>query len=538
MDRLFLGPAYFSYAGWGEVSLDESSRLEPGPGFLLRYVHRRSFEADVWLEQGLSSTFPVCVMNAGYSSGWTSEVFGLPLSAVEVRCRAMGHDACRFVMAPPTELPAVLAEYEALPSPDGNGRAPWRIPDPFLRQRMERQLLLSQEALERRVRERTEELSRLAGRLQDEILERERAEQRAVEAARWEAAVQVAGGISHDFNNLMGVVIGELERLETRLPSPGPETETLARIRAGIQAASGLSMHLLDFVSPGTATPSTVEASRGIREVLSLLERLFPPSIRLQVQIPDGLGAVSLDPDGLTRVLTHLLLHLRTRLSRGGSVLVRAARVPETGVPEAVVLEVEPVGIDASPEAVEPTREPGRTHLGLAAARHLLEASGGRLSVEALPDGGIRFRAWLPAAPVRLSEQSPSPRQTPGGQGEVLLVVEDHLALQRLLHEVLVQAGYQVLSTADPQEALRWVEDPDQRLDLLLTDVILPGIHGRALAEAALSHRPSLKVLFMSGYPDDHLGRTGLPMEGLELLQKPFSPSVLLEHLHRLLRGS
>lgn len=539
-ERLFLGPAHFAHAGWGEVELDESSRLVAGPGFLLRFVHRHSFEADVWLDSGQAAPFPVCAMNAGYSSGWTSEAFGQPLSTVEIRCRAMGHEACRFVMASPSELPRILEEEASGPPPDATGRRPWKIPDPFLRQRMEQELRRSREEMERRVRERTEELSRLAARLQDEIIQREQAEQRAIDAARWEASVQVAGGISHDFNNLMGVVIGEIERLEHRFPPGTAEAEALSRAQAGCRAAASLSLQLLEFVRPGSRPDGSANAAPVIRETIGLLERVLPREVRLEARVPDHLGSVALDPDRLTRILTHLLLHARDRLPRGGRITFTASRQQEPEGPGRILLQVRHEGTsrDSGP-SVPGFPQGGLSGLGIAAAQRILEACGGILSIDTKTDREGGFQVTLPAAPAGPLAQVPTHQEKPPrGSGEVLLVVEDHLALQRLLHEVLGQAGYEVLSTANPEEALLWIRDPGRRLDLLLTDVILPGMNGGDLAKQALTSRPSLKVLFMSGYPDDHLGRAGVEVEGMDLLQKPFSPSVLLREVHRLLDGS
>ncbi|HOU52671.1 MAG TPA: response regulator [Myxococcota bacterium] len=536
-ERFFLGPAHFALTGWGDVELDEASRLEPGPGFLLRYVHRHSFEADVWLEHGSAALFPVCAMNAGYSSGWTSETLGQPLSAVEIDCRAMGHEACRFVMAGPAELRRILQE-ESRHAPIPR-RGSWRIPDPFLRQRMERELRRSREELERRVQERTEDLSRLAARLQDEVLQREQAEQRAIEAARWEAAGQVAGGIAHDFNNLMGVVIGEVERLEAHLAPGGPESEALARVQAGCRAAAGLSLQLLDFVRPDPMSDAIEEAAPVIREALHLLERVLPSGIRLEVRIPDRLGTVSIDRDRLTRVLTLLLLRVRDRMPQGGTLQVTASRdlMQQPGVLGPVLLEVQHQGTDS---AFPPGDRPGPGRplpgTGFAAIHRILETCGATLSIQETPDRGARLQVRLPGAPPPAAGHDAAPQDRgPRGAGEVVLVVEDHLALQRLLQEVLRQAGYEVVATADPEEALLWMKEPGRRVDLLLTDVILPGIHGPRLAEQARSFRPDLKVLFMSGYPDEHLGKVGVERDRLDLLQKPFSPPVLLREIRRLL---
>ncbi len=409
ISRLACGPVHFAHTGWAEVEIDPRSTLLSGPDYFMIYTHHGSFEAEAWAEGGRRPELPVCVMNAGYSSGWCEESFGLPLVAVEVSCRARGDDACRFLMAPPRRIEERLRRH--FPEALQEGKTAIRIPDFFVRQRLEEELRRSHDNLERRVAERTAELSRLNQRLQEEIRVRQQAEQQALQAARWEAVVHLAGGIAHDFNNLMGVVVGEASLLEASLPADSPVRAAIGRMREAGQAAANLTRQLIDFSRPA-------------------LNKKNP-----------------LDPGGMEN----------------------ESRPP------------------------------------IAAA-------------------GIEANSSAKAAPVA------------AGSGETILVVEDQAALRRMFEQMLSACGYRVLPTGDPREALRWLSDGERAIALLLTDVVMPGMNGRDLAERALALRPGLKVLFMSGYPDDdEVLCQGIERGQAELLVKPFTPEQLSERLRRLL---
>ncbi|NMB76864.1 MAG: response regulator [Myxococcales bacterium] len=409
ISRLACGPVHFAHTGWAEVEIDPRSLLVANPDYFMIYTHHGSFEAETWVEGGRRPELPVCIMNAGYSSGWCEESFGLPLVAVEIHCRARGDDACRFLMAPPRRIEERLQRH--FPEVFQEGKASIRVPDFFVRQRLEEELRRSREDLERRVAERTAELIQLNQRLQEEIRARQQVEQEALQAARWEAVVHLAGGIAHDFNNLMGVVVGEASLLEASLPADSPVRAAVGRMREAGQVAANLTRQLIDFSRPA-------------------LQKTAP-----------------LEPGGMEN----------------------ESRPP------------------------------------MAAA-------------------GIEAGSSAKAAPVA------------AGSGETILMVEDQAALRRMFEQMLSSCGYRVLSSGDPGEALRWLSDKEKAIALLLTDVVMPGMSGRDLAERALALRPGLKVLFMSGYPDDDETLCqGIKRGQAELLVKPFTPSQLSERLRHLL---
>jgi len=229
--RMSAGPVHFSHAGWAFVDISPDSRPVMDDDFHLLYDHPYSFEASAWLTAGKTATFPVCIMNAGYSSGWCSESFSMELVASEVQCRGCGDPTCSFVMAPP----AAIDRHVEARARASHGRVKLErvtIPDFFVRKRMEDELRRSKAELEQRVEERTRELAAINEQLRREMAEREEVEQRLRDTAKLEAVGRLAGGIAHDFNNLINVVIGRSERLRRGFAPADPVAIQLAQITA------------------------------------------------------------------------------------------------------------------------------------------------------------------------------------------------------------------------------------------------------------------------------------------------------------------
>ncbi|MBI4700726.1 MAG: hypothetical protein HY744_06110 [Deltaproteobacteria bacterium] len=245
--KLSAGPIHFSHCGWAFVDIAEGSVVEASDEYCIVYEHPYSFESDAWLRAGRRVAFPVCIMNAGYSSGWCEESFGLALVAGELLCRAKGDESCRFLMAPPDRIAAQIERYIGTQPDLAERMRGYRVPGFFARQRMEQELREARDELEQRVVERTAALRRATELLRQEIAERARVERRLHETERLEALGRLAGGIAHDFNNLLGAILGTSTMLERRVAPDDPTQPMLRGITEAAQLAANLPRQLLTF---------------------------------------------------------------------------------------------------------------------------------------------------------------------------------------------------------------------------------------------------------------------------------------------------
>jgi len=538
--RLAAGPVHFSHTGWAFVDIDPRSSIVAGPEYLLIYEHPHSFEADAWLAGGMFVDAPACIMNAGYSAGWCQESFGIRLVSAEVACRACGDSTCRFVMAPPDRIERRMKEFVPEPSRPAGRRRPHGVPDLVVRKRIEDELYRAREELERRVAERTAELERSNRRLREEIAERERVEAELVQAARLEAVGRVAGGIAHDFNNLLAVVIGQASLLERQLAEGSVEQGMAREIRAVGQEAAQLTTQLMGLGRAGICRPEPLDLNEVVRANLGVLHRLIGERIAVATELATEGVVVRMDRGQLAQVVMNLVINARDAMPDGGTLTVRTAvRAEPASAPQAV-LEVTDTGTGMDEATVarvfDPffSTKPGGTGLGLATVRRVVAGAGGSIEVESRPGAGSTFRIRLP----RVSETvEPDGDEVPGTAraGEAVLVVEDQPPVRRMMVRALAKLGYVALEADTPEAALRLLSAGDRRIDLLITDVVMPGMNGPELAARAVAVRPALKVLFVSGYPDDSLLRDGVEAGRMELLAKPFLTEQLAARVRRIL---
>jgi signal transduction histidine kinase len=537
--RLSAGPVHFSHTGWAFVDIFPESRPTPDEDFYLIYEHPYSFEADAWVRSGRRRASPSCFMNAGYSSGWCEESFGVKLVAAEVRCRAMGDEACRFVMAHPDRI----EQHVSAQVP----RGPLPIPDFFARKRMEEELRRAHAELEQRVELRTAELKR-------EMEARREAEKQLERRERLESLGRLAGGVAHDFNNLMAVVLTNLTLARRHLGPDDPLRPLLDEIGVAGTRAAELTRQLLDFASARSGDLAPVELDGVVREATRLLGRLLGADIDLRLELGAPGALVLSDRAQLEQVVVNLGVNTRDAMPRGGtltlsteSVRLDEAQAAELGLPGGagaafVRLRVVDtgVGMDAATLAriFDPfftTKELGRgTGLGLSTVYGFVQRAGGAISVTSAPGQGTSFVIHLPrveAPPV--VESAPQPEAARGR--ETVLLVEDQDMLRRALVVTLEDLGYRVLEAGSAREALDVAASAGPALALVITDLLLPDQSGVDLAARLESERPSLRILFMSGNPRDTLEarqRSGRPTA---FLQKPFTAESLAAKLRELL---
>jgi CheY-like chemotaxis protein len=353
--------------------------------------------------------------------------------------------------------------------------------------------------------------------------------------------------VAHDFNNLLTAILGFTDVLLDGRPASDPAAGPLAEIRKAGERAAALTGQLLAFSRHQALESKVLDLNPVVAGLEGLLRRLIGEDVDLRVRLGRDAGAVRADPAQLEQVVVNLAVNARDAMPRGGrlEIVTRAAPAAGGAGPRAV-LEVTDtgVGMDAATRAriFEPfftTKELGKgTGLGLATVYGIVKQFGGTVDVESAPGRGTTFRVALPQhRPVPAGADGPAPRAPDGGR-ETVLLVEDDDAIRSVVRTVLQRTGYTVLAAGTGAEALRLSAGHAGPVDLLITDVVMPGMNGRELADRLAAARAGLRVLFMSGYTDDAVLRHDVLAERVPFLHKPFLPDVLARKVRDVLDQS
>ena len=391
----------------------------------------------------------------------------------------------------------------------------------------------------------------IEGTAQD-ITARARLEAQLRQAQKMEAVGQLAGGIAHDFNNLLGVIIGYSELLLRDVAAMPAAKHRLTEVKTAAERAAALTRQLLAFGRRQVLQPRVLDVNAVVREAEAMLARLIGEDIDIVADLDPALGTVKADPGQLEQVVVNLAVNSRDAMPQGGMLTIRtrnveldaahAQRHPGTAAGAYVALEVADTGHGMAREVLdhvfEPfftTKELGRgTGLGLATVYGIVTQTGGHLEVESEVGRGTTFRVLLPRAdaPARVAPPVASP---PRG-GETILVIEDAAPLREMVQEILQEAGYAVLSAANANEALATAGAHAGAIALVISDVVMPGLSGPAVAARLRGLRPGIRVLFMSGYPDESIGQRGAALDpSTHFLQKPFTADSLTRKVREVL---
>lgn len=382
-----------------------------------------------------------------------------------------------------------------------------------------------------------------------DVTERKWLEEQLRQAQKMEALGRLAGGVAHDFNNLLTIISGYGELLLGQVEEP--LREDVRAILEGAERATAVTRQLLALSRRQASQPRVVDLNAIVRGMEKILRRALGEDVTLELALRASLWPIKADPGQIEQILLNLAVNARDAMPHGGRLVIATANCSRT---EAAALHLPPgqyvrltvrdTGEGLDPETCRHIFEPffstkpteKGTGLGLAIVYGIVKQSGGEVFVDSRRGEGTVFTIYLPRA-SGIPESAAAPPQPPprAERGETILLVEDEDAVRRLVRNMLVRHGYAVLDAAGGEQALELFERHADRIALLLTDVVMPGMSGRELAAQLRARRPGLKVVYMSGYTGDVLGDRGVPEPGITLIQKPFTPRTLLRRLREVL---
>jgi PAS domain S-box-containing protein len=385
-----------------------------------------------------------------------------------------------------------------------------------------------------------------------DLSERERLENELRQAQKMEAVGRLATGIAHDFNNLITVLLGYSDELIDEMPEGSDWQRSAKEIRRAAERASGLTQQLLSFSRRQTAVPQTVDLNQTLSGMEDLIRRLIGPEIRLDVHLAPQVWTIRADAAQIGQVLMNLVVNARDAMPTGGTLHIETSNV-ELGHDDVdvipgphVMVLVHDSGVGMAPEVVkqlfEPfftTKDTGQgTGLGLSMAHAIVRQSSGIIRVDSEPGKGSTFRVYFPkdsagAAPAVASiAPAPAPAAVKG-EG-VILVAEDDRSVRRLVTTELARRGFTVLDAEDGRAALDLFQEHKDKVDVLVTDIVMPRMNGADLAKAVEKIRPGQKILFISGHPE-RAGQGLDPTGVTNLLMKPFTADVLAARIKELI---
>jgi len=390
-----------------------------------------------------------------------------------------------------------------------------------------------------------------------DVTERVALEERFRQSQKMEAIGRLAGGVAHDFNNLLTVILGYAQVLSDGLP-PGRLADSTGQIRSSAERAAGITRQLLAFSRKQVLSPRIIDLNDILLNLDSLLRRLIGEDIEVIAAPARDLGPVKADPGQIEQVIMNLALNARDAMPHGGKLTLETANAeldetyagehPPIAPGRYVMLAVGDTGVGMSPEVqariFEPfftTKEVGKgTGLGLSTVYGIIKQSGGYIWVYSEPGKGTTFKIYFPRVeqPVQPLGVEKRPSSSVQQGSETVLLVEDDPQLRELTSSVLAQCGYKVLVAGNPEEGLAISKQHHRDIRLLITDVVMPRINGRQLAEQVLRIAPDVRVLYISGYTDDAIVHYGVLDEGLWFLPKPFTMAALVNKVREVLDAS
>jgi len=556
LEKLSAGPLHFAHAGWAFVRILPESRPSPDDSYFLVYDHPYSFESHSWVQRGKKSDHPVCVMNAGYSSGWCAESFGLELVATEIMCRAKGDDQCRFVMASPSRIEMHLRGYLDQTPDLAHRVSTFQIPGFFHRKKLEEdrdraiaELRKARDELESRVRERTVDLERANLALVQEMAERKQMEEEIFKTRQLESLGVLAGGLAHDFNNVLTGILGNISMARNYGSAGEQQQKRLKEAENACQHAKLLANRLLTFSKGGAPVTEVSSISALIRQTVDF--SLSGSNALAICDFPDDIWPARIDRGQIGQVINNLVMNAQQAMPDGGTIRIEARNkyvgpdeVPQLDEGSYVKISVQDEGLgipeDVMLSIFDPyfTRKPGGTGLGLTLALSIVVNHNGTIIVDSPPGSGANFAIYLPACPGDPPAVARREDILPTGAGRIL-VMDDSDIIVAVADAILRRLGYTPEFARDGAIAIelyREALNKSEPYDAVILDLTIPGgMGGKEAIKGILALDPRARVIMATGYTDDPIMSSYLEHGFSGAIPKPFDLLDLGTELKRVL---
>jgi two-component system, cell cycle sensor histidine kinase and response regulator CckA len=388
-----------------------------------------------------------------------------------------------------------------------------------------------------------------------DITEWKRLQEQLRQSQKMEAVGRLAGGVAHDFNNLLAIIIGYGELLRGELSDRPSLRDRAEQITKAAGQAAAVTRKLLTFSRRNMPQPQPIQLNELLRDLEKILRSVVSEDIELSIKPDPGVGLIRSEPSQIEQVILNLVLNACDAMPQGGKLTLLTesesideehARIRNAQPGRYVHLTVTDTGygmdLETQARIFEPfftTKAEGKgTGLGLSTVYGTIQQAGGFITVQSRLGEGTTFHVHLPQIEMVEAGRSRPPETVPAGGSETILLVEDQNELRRLISEVLLQNGYMVLQAGQGQEALDLLRNYSKRIHLMITDLVMPQMGGRELAHALAPEHPEIKVLYISGYPDDAIRQDEISSSSLAFISKPFGPDALLQKVREILHPS